>query len=150
MAKYFVIGMFVIMAAAGIFVAFSMGIAPLLTSPTTPRLAKTVEAPKSGKNYESYKVGKWSGQGIKSTETFHISSDVWMIYWSSRPLYSAGGVFQIYVHRSDGTLVDVAANIIGKSQDNTVMRTGPGDYYLKINSANVGYGIVAVAVREVQ
>jgi hypothetical protein len=30
MAKYFVIGMVAIMAAAGIFVAFSMGIAPLL------------------------------------------------------------------------------------------------------------------------
>lgn len=33
MAKYFVIGMFAIMAAAGIFVAFSMGIAPLLPGP---------------------------------------------------------------------------------------------------------------------
>jgi len=148
--KYFVTVIATVMVIVGAYFAYKMGIAPLLVpniSAPAP-LTKVVESPKPEKKYESYRVGKWSGQGIKSTETFHIPSNVWMIFWSSKPISSVGGILQIYVHRADGTLVDIAANIMGKNADNTIMRSGLGDYYLKINSANVAYGIVVTAARE--
>jgi hypothetical protein len=94
-------------------------------------------------------VKKWSGQGIKNTETFHIPSNEWTIYWSTKPIHSFKGILQIFVYRSEGSLVGLAANVMGKSDDNSVMRSGPGDYYLKINSANLAYGIVVQAEREV-
>jgi hypothetical protein len=41
--------------------------------------------------------------------------------------------FQIYVYKSDWSLKDLAANIIGAGSDSSIMR-GSGDYYLTINT----------------
>jgi len=42
--------------------------------------------------------------------------------------------FQIYVYNLDGSLKNVAANVIGESSDYSIIR-GSGDYYLMINTA---------------
>jgi hypothetical protein len=42
--------------------------------------------------------------------------------------------FQIHVYNSDGSLKNVAANVIGESSDYSIIR-GSGDYYLMINTA---------------
>jgi hypothetical protein len=127
---------------------------------TKPAQAKSTESANKTdkltvpKKYEAYEIKKWTGEGIKSTEMFHIPpgipSNEWVIFWVSRPIHKSGGILQIYVYRSDGTLVDIVANVTGKNDDRTVMRSGPGDYYLKINSANVVYVVVAYVIREVK
>jgi hypothetical protein len=122
---------------------------PLIPNTATPALTKAKEAPKSQKKHEVYKVGMWTGQGIKNTETFHIPSDSWSVIWSTSPINSYGGILQIFIYRSDGTLVGLSANVMGKDSNNSYMR-GAGDYYLKINSANHIYSIIVTALREVQ
>lgn len=79
-------------------------------------------------------VASWEGESTKNTETFHISSNEWKIMWKTNPGQYGDMNFQIYVYNSNGSLKDVAANVIGESTDSTIMR-GSGDYYLKINTA---------------
>ena len=78
-------------------------------------------------------VVSWEGKGIKNTETFHISSNVWRISWDTKPGQYGEMNFQIYVFDANGELIDIAANVIGEDSDNSIMR-GSGDYYLKINT----------------
>ena len=87
-------------------------------------------------------VVSWEGNGIKNTETFHISSNVWRISWDTKPEQYGEMNFQIYVFDADGALVDIAANVIGEDSDNSIMR-GSGDYYLKINTGQPYEVIVA-------
>lgn len=92
------------------------------------------------KEKEWREVAKWSGSAIKNTETFHISSDQWVISWRTEPGKFGDMNFQIYVHKESGELVTVAANVIGENEDYSVMR-GRGDYYLQINTAQI-YSII--------
>ena len=85
-------------------------------------------------------IARWKGSAIKNTETFHISSDTWVINWLTEPGKYGDMNFQIFVYKANGELVTVAANVIGKNEDHSIMR-GKGDYYLMINSAQI-YSIV--------
>ena len=76
----------------------------------------------------------FEGTSIKSTETFEITGDEWRINWETKPGEYGAMNFQVYVYNADGSLKDVAANIIGKGQDSTVVR-GAGRYYLQFNTA---------------
>jgi hypothetical protein len=76
-------------------------------------------------------VGSWSGNGIKTTDTFHVSSEKWTIRWDTKSGEYGDMNFIIYVYKDNGSLKDLAANVIGASNDKTIMR-GSGDYYLKI------------------
>jgi len=87
-------------------------------------------------------VVSWEGKGIKNTETFHISSNVWHISWDTKPGQYGEMNFQIYVFDADGELIDIVANVIGEDSDNSIMR-GSGDYYLKINTGQPYEVIVA-------
>ena len=88
-------------------------------------------------------IARWEGKSIKDTETFTVPNDEWRLRWDTRPGQFGDMNFQIYVYRSDGTLIGVAANVIGKDTDNSVMR-GKGNYYLTINTGQP-YVIVAEA-----
>ena len=81
-----------------------------------------------------YKVAQWQGKGIKNTETFNISSKEWRISWETKAGEYGEMNFQIYVYKSDGDLVSVAANVIGYDKDSTIIR-GKGIHYLTINTA---------------
>lgn len=83
---------------------------------------------------ESGFIVGWTGDSIKDTETFHVSSDEWKLTWDTKPGEYGPMNFQIYVYNSDGTLKSVAANVIGESLDYSIIR-GSGDYYLSINTA---------------
>jgi hypothetical protein len=74
------------------------------------------------------------GRGMKKTESFSIPSNEWRITWVTQPGQYGAMNFQIYVYSADGILKDVAANVIGKDEDSTIMR-GSGSYYLDINTA---------------
>jgi len=85
----------------------------------------------------------------RNTETFTITTHEWRIWWATF-LDEEGeeSNFQIYVYKSDGDLVDVAANVVGKSNEFTTMR-GKGDYYLKINTGQP-YMITVYEEKEVK
>ena len=71
---------------------------------------------------------------MKRTETFSISVDEWRIRWATQPGKYDDMKFQIYVYNSDGSLKDLAANVIGKDNDSTIIR-GRGNYYIQIKTA---------------
>jgi hypothetical protein len=79
-------------------------------------------------------VTTFKGNGIKQTETFSIPGDEWRINWATQPSKYGDMNFQIYVYNSAGSLNAVAANVIGKDNDSTIIR-GRGNYYLQINTA---------------
>ena len=85
-------------------------------------------------------IGTWHGRSNKQTETFKINSSEWMLAWNTEPQKGFEGIFQIFVHRASGDLICVAANVIGKDADSTVMR-GAGNFYLEIN-ATQPWGVV--------
>lgn len=79
-------------------------------------------------------IASWSGSSTKNTETFHVPSKEWKISWNIQPGQYRDLNFQIYVYKSDGTLKNVAANVVGENSDYSIIR-GSGDYYLMINTA---------------
>lgn len=78
-------------------------------------------------------VGRWTGKSIKNTETFEIKSNEWKISWDTKSGEFVDMNFQILVYREGREIPDVAANVIGKDRDSTIMR-GKGRYHLTINS----------------
>jgi hypothetical protein len=73
-----------------------------------------------------HEVAKFKGTAIKSTETFTIPDREWRVSWDTE----GNGLFQIYVYDDDGNLKEVIANVIGDSEDSSIIR-GAGKYYLK-------------------
>lgn len=45
------------------------------------------------------------------------------------------------VYDADGGMVDIVVNAQGVGEDESFVRTKPGEYYLDINSANVDWTI---------
>lgn len=83
-------------------------------------------------------VKTWSGNGIKSTETFSIASKEWRIGWNATN-ENVAGILQIYVYKADGNLVTLASNQQGEGSDVSYVREGPGEFYLEINAANLDW-----------
>ncbi|HON71779.1 MAG TPA: hypothetical protein PK512_00430 [bacterium] len=106
-----------------------------------------IEAKGQVKKLESHsaakwkKVVSWEGKGIKNTETIRISSQEWRISWSTKPSEYGEMNFQIFVYKADGTLVTMAANVIGEDKDSSYIR-GSGDYYFTINTGQIYQVIV--------
>lgn len=78
-------------------------------------------------------VASWTGNSIKNTETFHISSNEWKIKWMTKPGKYGAMNFFIIVHNADGSMKELVANVIGASED-SIIEKGSGDYYLNINT----------------
>jgi len=80
-----------------------------------------------------HQIAFWSGSenDSKNTKAFIITTDAWRIWWDTEPGKEGKSNFQIYLHKSNGDLVDLAANVIGKSNQFTVIRK-KGKFYLKI------------------
>lgn len=79
-------------------------------------------------------VQKWEGSATKKTESFHITGDEWRLSWATRPGEIGAANFSISVYDvHTGQMAALAANVIGKNADTSVMR-GAGDYYLDIST----------------
>jgi len=80
-----------------------------------------------------HQVAYWSGSenDSRNTETFVITTDAWRIWWDTEPGVNGKANFQIYINKPNEDLVDVAANVIGKSNQWTTIRQ-KGKFYLKI------------------
>lgn len=89
-------------------------------------------------------LAKWSGSGMKETETFSTTQREWRISWELKAQASVGGTFYVSVHRaSDEELVSRLSGKPGAGKEASYVRTTPGKYYLKVNSANVEWTIIA-------
>lgn len=100
------------------------------TTPNKAEIGKLKAKPEEKPRKPSvtwYEIARWKGKSTKNTETFHIPSHEWRISWSTYGDMN----FTICVYRSDGSLVGLAANVIGEDRDSSLMR-GTGDYYLAI------------------
>jgi hypothetical protein len=74
----------------------------------------------------------WEGNSVKTTEPFTVNKSPWVIGWAT----DGAGVFQIYLHRPNGELVSVAANVQGKGSDESYVYE-TGTFYLMINTTQV-------------
>lgn len=87
-------------------------------------------------------VKSWAGEGMKETDTFVVKSRKWRIKWKTHgEKFEGGSILQIYVHKEDGTMVTLAANKQGEGEDVSYVRSGPGEHYLVISSANVRWNV---------
>lgn len=81
-----------------------------------------------------FKVAKYTGSGTKNTRPFKVGRR-WVVAW-----YTEGaGNFAITIHKLTGETVDMAANVVGKSEDESYQYQ-PGTYYLEI-SADQSYEV---------
>lgn len=79
-------------------------------------------------------IKSWMGQGIKKTESFEVTTNEWAIVWATIPVQNGfPGIFQIFVYKENGDMVDMVANVVGESSDNLRMQ-GKGKYSLEINT----------------
>lgn len=117
---------------------------PLLTSPTelsgTPEPTSTKKPTPTTKPTSIptappgwHEIVRWEGKGLKNTETFNIPSHEWRILWDTKPSGTYEGILQIYVYNDAGGMVTVAANVLGRDEESSIMR-GAGKYYLTINA----------------
>ena len=91
-----------------------------------------------------HEVARWEGKGLKNTETFRITSKQWQISWSySGRRGGDTGVFSISASSEDGSWWSEVAAQDGRGTGDTIMRSGPGDFYLEIE-ANSGSWVVTV------
>lgn len=87
-------------------------------------------APDAGKAWKV--TGIWQGSGSRDTEEFEVG-DHWRVDWMFSPAQT-GGLFQVFIYRSDGrVLMDLAA-LNQKGGTDTSFWAGPGKYFLRVNS----------------
>lgn len=91
-----------------------------------------------------HEVARWSGSDRKDTETFYIKSKQWRISWEySGRKGGDTGVFIFSALREDGTWAKQVASRSGRGSGDSIMRSGPGEYYLEIVS-NAGSWTIIV------
>jgi len=136
----------VVIAGLVVLVIGAVNAAPPQRQVAEPKVAESKgasEAPPPAKAPEWTRIASWDGSGIKDTESFETTSREWRVSWkTSREAFAGAGILQLYVHNADdGGLVSLAANKQGAGEDVSYVRTKPGRYYVKINSANVDWSV---------
>ena len=88
-------------------------------------------------------IMRFSGEGMKTTDTFYISGAKWRVKWNVRPssLEMPTIIFQIFVNRSNGELVLLTANVITQGSDYSVIHE-KGTFFLEVNSGLAKWGII--------
>ncbi len=76
--------------------------------------------------------GLWQGSGSRDTEEF-VVGEHWRVDWMFSPAQS-GGLFQVFIYRSDGRLLMNLAALNQKGGTDTSFWAGPGKYFLRVNS----------------
>lgn len=123
-----------------------LAVALEVTDPSAARGKSTVSAPPASTPKRATPtwqvVKRWTGSGIKETETFSVASREWRISWTaSNEAFAGAGILQVYVHNERGEMVSLAANKQGTGGDISYVRAPPGRFYLTINSGNVNWDV---------
>ena len=82
---------------------------------------------------EWQEVKRWTGWGIKNTETFYVRSRQWRVRWAFRGTEFSS--FDISACREDGEAYDIVAEYDGAGpiSGSNILRSGPGECYLEID-----------------
>lgn len=117
-------------------------------SPTTnsviPAVTTTAKTPITAAS-QPVSVANWSGSGIKTTDSFTITSSKWDIQWSSNPEMMNGtsvGMLQLYVYNINNTSlpVTIVANTSEQTSDDSYIYQH-GTFYLIISGANTTWTV---------
>lgn len=101
------------------------------TSASAAALTQESAPPDAGKAWVV--KGLWQGSGSRDTEEF-VVGEHWRVDWMFSPAQT-GGLFQVFIYRSDGRLLmNLAANNQRGGTD-TSFWAGPGKYFLRINAS---------------
>ena len=122
--------------------------APTPAPTPSPTLAP-VPAPKPAEQAEPQVIKEWTGNGIKTTESFTISSKPWIISWTNNPEVVGGesmGIFQIMVYdtKNPDFPITLAANTTEKGSDTSYIYE-TGTFYLTMNAANTQWVVQVLA-----
>ncbi len=95
------------------------------------------------------KLVSFAGRGNRQTDTFNVPHRKWRIKWKTMNEYEFG-VFSIFVHTESGEFVDAPVlSYVGAGSDETYLRSGPGEHYLQIQSANIDWEIIVESLPEI-
>jgi len=86
--------------------------------------------PDAGKSWAV--KGIWQGSGSRDTEDF-VVGEHWRVDWIFSPAQT-GGLFQVFIYRSDGRVLMNLAALNQKGGTDTSFWAGPGKYFLRVNS----------------
>ncbi len=86
--------------------------------------------PDAGKSWAV--KGIWQGSGSRDTEDF-VVGEHWRVDWIFSP-GQTGGLFQVFIYRSDGRVLMNLAALNQKGGTDTSFWAGPGKYFLRVNS----------------
>jgi hypothetical protein len=88
-------------------------------------------------------VQTFTGNGIKETQPFTVSSDPWRLRYdfvSSTPDQQDSS-FDVSVYKSGNTIPESVVTLKKSGSDTTYVNAGPGTYYLSIESANATWTV---------
>lgn len=94
------------------------------TTATTTTVTETTQAPPSNGYFE---VFSFSGNGIKSSESFTINGSKFKIAYNC-----SGDLSQAFLYKANGDLINLIVNTVGPANEETVFR-GSGTYYIEAN-----------------
>lgn len=103
--------------------------APALAN--TAALTQESAPPDAGKAWAV--KGLWQGSGSRDTEEF-VVGEHWRVDWIFSPAQT-GGLFQVFIYRSDGRVLMNLAALNQKGGSDTSFWSGSGKYFLRINAS---------------
>lgn len=135
----------VIVLILGVIFAIYLGLPATAVKPSpsvAPRPTSEAAAPPTAMPAAWQPIKRWTGSGMKQTETFSVASREWRISWkTSNEAFAGAGLLQLLVYDDGGNLVTLAANKQGIGSDVSYVRGKPGRYYIMISSANVNWDV---------
>lgn len=72
----------------------------------------------------------WRVSGTKTTETFRINSRTWRVSWHTLESDFRHPYAYVIIHKEDGGLIGSGG---GSEDDSTIVRAGPGRFYLELS-----------------
>jgi hypothetical protein len=110
----------------------------LVTRTTTQTVLQTTSTPATTGGWREIK--RFTGSASTTTEPFNVPATMWRITWTYGTSQYAS--FGFFVYQVGGTSYEESASSATPSGSSvTYVYKGPGDFYLKILSANVDYTI---------
>jgi tetratricopeptide (TPR) repeat protein len=93
------------------------------TTPAPETIAATTQAQTSG----YFEIFSFSGNGIKSSESFTINGSKFKIAYNC-----SGDLSQAFLYKENGDLENLIVNTVGSAYDETIFH-GSGTYYIEAN-----------------
>jgi hypothetical protein len=101
------------------------------------------DTPRANAQQNCNEVQTFSGNGIKETQPFTVTSDTWRLRYdfkSSTPDQHSSS-FDMSVYKTGNTIPESVITLERPGSDTSYVRAGAGTYYLSIRSANAKWTV---------